>query len=308
MLERALNAPPRFSRRRFLATSTTASLAFALASQPERLSAQAASTETSGSGGGSANNVNYAGYLKFDPADGQKSFDGAGAFYQIIENLTPPASCQVASPNGYNPQNVTPPPLVEINYTAAHLAIVGGGPAISGRLNVPDFAPEKNLINEAIFSVFPAILTKYTQTPIVGGVPQTNHTSPVQVGIRALMPPNQWPSVLTRVDFAVTPPVWVGNPTIVKETRGPNSIIMVWGTDQTAPSGSSFEVTGELGSICRLTGKLTLAADQVFTGYTLGPLSVSMITIPANVYETTFEWRFGILKWNLATGQWDVQS
>ena len=55
MLERALNAPPRFSRRRFLATSATASLAFTLASQPGRLSADGTATESSGSNGGNPN-------------------------------------------------------------------------------------------------------------------------------------------------------------------------------------------------------------------------------------------------------------
>ena len=46
--ELALTAPPPFSRRQFLATSTTASMAFTLASQPGRLSAQAPTTERSG--------------------------------------------------------------------------------------------------------------------------------------------------------------------------------------------------------------------------------------------------------------------
>jgi hypothetical protein len=57
MLERALNAPPRFSRRRFLATSTTTSLAFALASQPGRLSADGTATESSGSNGDNPSNT-----------------------------------------------------------------------------------------------------------------------------------------------------------------------------------------------------------------------------------------------------------
>jgi hypothetical protein len=290
-----------------LATSTTASLAFALASQPERLSAQAASTETSGSGGGSANNVNYAGYLKSDPADGQKRYDGMGWFYQPID-VAPAITPTIVSPNGYNPQNLNPPPSVRIDVVEAHVVIIATGPPISGRPGPPDYAPEKNLINESKFDIFPAVLVRYTQTPIVGGIPQTNYTSPVKTDFKSLMPSDQWPGGATKVNFKVTPPVWEGSPTELNETRGPNSISMGFGSGQTAPSGSSFDVTGIMGQICRLTAHWTLAADQKFTSFHLGQVGFGLITIPPNVYKATFEWKFGILKWNLSTGHWDVQS
>lgn len=50
MLERALNAPPRFSRRRFLASGSLASLAVSLAMQPRRLEANGDGGSTEGSG------------------------------------------------------------------------------------------------------------------------------------------------------------------------------------------------------------------------------------------------------------------
>ena len=50
MLERALNAPPRFSRRRFLASGSLASLAVSLAMQPRRLDANGGGGSAEGSG------------------------------------------------------------------------------------------------------------------------------------------------------------------------------------------------------------------------------------------------------------------
>lgn len=77
LLERALNAPPRFSRRRFLATSTTASLAFALASQPGRLSADGTATESSGSNGDNPSNTGQPWTIKFVGASkGDGAYNG----------------------------------------------------------------------------------------------------------------------------------------------------------------------------------------------------------------------------------------
>lgn len=310
MLERALNAPPRFSRRRFLATSSTASLAFALASQPERLSAEGTATESSGSNGGNPNTVVYAGYLKSDPSGisaltGQ-DFWGHEMFYDSIEILNVPASFQMASPNAYNPLNLTPPPLVEINYTDVELVIVGMGPAISGRPGTPNFAPASNLINETGFLIFPAILTKYTETPVVAGVPQTQYKSPVEKRLLPLMLSSDFPSGSTKLDVNTTPPVWAGNPVVLNKLVGPHSIWVDNISKATAPLGSSFEVTGTLGSTCGFTAKLTLSAPQQFSGFTIGPFGFSTVTAPAKVYTTTFQWTFGIVKWNTVTGVWDV--
>lgn len=309
MLERALNAPPRFSRRRFLATSTTASLAFTLASQPGRLSAQVPATQSSGSNGSNPNASSYAGYLKSDPAGispltGQ-GFVLGGVFYDSVETLTAPPNYQTASPSNYNPLNLNPPPPVEISFIDVELVIAALGPSINGRPVSPNFSPASNLVNQAHFLIYPAIRSSYTETPIVGGVPQHQHKSAARVELRPLMASNDWVSASAEVDFTPTPPKWFGLPTNLTKVVGPNSIWINNNTKATAPIGSSFEVTGSLGETCQFTAKLTLAAPQIFTGFTIGPFGLSTITVPPKVYATTFQWTFGIAKWNTATGAWD---